>query len=146
MLMRQSFLTVKLHELEQQGKLQSRIRLIQKEEPEDIRRELHKLEEECEKEDFLLKQSVENARSEAVTSLAEAQLGYDRKLDGIVKNVLLDSLHGKESFHEDRAESAMVYAEYSIDFALRASKNALCAALRAIALEIECEEWRKEHE
>ena len=40
----------------------------------------------------------------------------------------------------------MLYAEFSIDFALRASKNALQDALTAIAMEKECEERRKNDE
>lgn len=136
--MQQSFLTVKLYELEQQqGKLQARIRISQNEDPEEIKKEIDKIKSECEEEDILLKQSVRASHSKAVAALAEAQLCYERRVDEIVKDIFPETIHRKASFEEDRAETAMLYAEFSIDFALRAAKNAQCAALTAVAMELE---------
>ncbi len=138
--MGQSFLTVKLHELEQQqGKLQTGIRISQRGNPEEIKKEIRRLRTECEEEDILLKQSIKNVHSKAVSALSEAQLSYDKKEMEIVDKILSEFISGNDSFLEEKAEAAMVYAEFSIDFAIRASKNALRAALSAIAQEIECE-------
>lgn len=145
--MQRSFLTVKLHELEQQQRrLWTRIRMCQKEDLKELKREIEEIQTECEAEDALLKQSVENARSRAVTALAQAQLSYDRNLEEILEKTLPESMHGKSSYTEEKAEADMLYAEYSIDFAIRASRNALKAALTAVEAELEFEEWRKIHE
>lgn len=139
--MQQSFLTVKLRELErEQGKLQARIRVSQRDDPEEIKKEIHKLKAECEEEDILLRQSVENSHSKAVTALADAHLSYDKTMENIAEKILMESVHGGDTFREDRAEAAMLYAEVSIDFAVRASRNALLAALKAITLEMESQE------
>lgn len=145
--MRQSFLTVKLHELENQhGKLQTRIRLCQKESREELQNELKRVQEECEEQDLLLEQSVENAHSKAVTALAKAQYTYDETVKEITEKVLPESMHGRDSFQEEEAEEKMLYAEYSIDFAIRAVKNALQTSLAAIDAQLAYEEWRNEHE
>ncbi len=145
--MQQSFLTVKLHELEkQQGKLQTGIRVCQKEKAEEIEEKVNELKAECEAEDILLEQNVKTAHSKAVRALSNAQLAYDEKLAEIKDKILPECIREGTSFCEDKAESAMLYAEFSIDFALRASKNALQDALTAIAMEKECEERRKNDE
>ena len=145
--MEQSFLTVKLYEMERQyGKMQARIRLCQKEDTKALRKELKEIQAECEEEDLLLRQSVDTARSRGVAALSEAQLVYDKQISEIWEKVLPDSVHGRDTWQEEKAEAGMLYAEYSIDFALRAAKNALYAALAAIAAERECEEWRKDDE
>lgn len=142
--MKQSFLTVKLYELEQQfGKLQAGIRICQKENIGEIQREIEKIQAECKEEDMILQQSVGNVCSEAVSALADAQLCYDKKVEEIVRNVLPESLSGVGSLKEKRADIDTIYAEYSIDFAIRASKNALRAALQAVESEMESEEWRE---
>lgn len=144
--MRQSFLTVKLHELEQQqGKLQTGIRICQKESIEEIKKEIREVETECEEQDLLLEQSVKNACSKAVSELADAQLAYDEKVKKISDKTLPESICGRGSLKEGSAEANMLYAEYCIDFAIRAAKNALRAALIAVEAEMECEEWRKNH-
>ena len=145
--MQQSFLTVKLHELEkEQGRLLARIRLCQKQDVEFVRKEKEQIREEWEEEELLLQQNVANTHSKAVSELAEAQAAYDEKTEEIVKKILPESFHGKESYLEDRAEANALYAEFCIDFAVRASKNALYAAFEAIESEMECEERRREHE
>ena len=134
--MQQSFLTVKLCQLEQQqGKLQAGIRITQKENLEKIKRKIDEIEEECKEEDILLEQSSGNVRSKAVSALIDAQLEYDKKIKEITKQILPESIHKKGEYREEKAEAALLYAEFSIDFAMRASKNALYAALNAIALE-----------
>lgn len=134
--MQQSFLTVKLCQLEQQqGKLQAGIRITQKENLEKIKRKIDEIEEECKEEDILLEQSSGNVRSKAVSALIDAQLEYDKKIKEITEQILPESIHKKGEYREEKAEAALLYAEFSIDFAMRASKNALYAALNAIALE-----------
>lgn len=145
--MQQSFLTVKLYELEKQhGKLQAGIRICQKESLKEIRREIARVREECEEQDFLLNQSIETSHSKAVTALADAQVSYDETVKTIVEKVLPEAMHGKDSMKEELAEEKMLYAEYSIDFAIRAVKNALQTSLEAIEAQMECEEWRRENE
>ena len=145
--MKQSFLTVKLYDLERQfGKLQTGIRICQKQNPEEIQKEIDKIQVECREEDMILKQSVENARLEAISALADAQRTYDESVEKILQKIVPESLRGKSPYREEKADMDMIYAEYCIDFAIRASRNALCAALSAVESEMEFEEWRSEHE
>lgn len=93
-----------------------------------------------------MNQSIEAFHSKAVTALADAQVSYDETVKTIAEKVLPEAMHGRDSMKEELAEEKMLYAEYSIDFAIRAVKNALRTSLEAIEAQMECEEWRKENE
>lgn len=145
--MQQSFLTVKLHDLEQQhGRMLARIRTCQKKDTEEIQKEIDRIFEETEEQDFLLQQNVENACSKAVIALSKAQLSYDKDICEITDHVMPEAMHGRESLKEELAEEKMLYAEYCIDFAAQAVRNAYVASLSAIKEQVEYEKWRKEHE
>lgn len=145
--MQQSFLTVKLHDLEKEhGRMLTRIRICQKKNVGEIRQEIDRIKEENEEQTMLLQQSVETACSKAVTALASAQLSYNKEIQYITEQVIPAAMHGKNSFKEEQAEAKMLYAEYCIDFAAQAVRNAYLASLSAIEEQVEYEEWRKEHE
>lgn len=130
----QEVFAVKLYELEQQyGKLQSRIRVCGKESRKRIREELQKIAEEYEEEYLLLQERVKNCRSLAVSRLAKAQLDYQKATDEIVKEQLAVDLHGENtSPGEDAREASALYAEFAMDFATLAMRQALIAALSAL--------------
>lgn len=83
---------IKLYELGQAyEKLQNRLILCQKEDPEKIRRELQMLTEECAENDMLLQSRVSSSRLPMVSELADAQLSYSRR----VKHILTQNLWGR---------------------------------------------------
>ena len=68
----------KLHEIEgQYGWILSRLRVAQYESHDEIRRTIRQLEAECRGTESLLKQSIADCRSPAVSALSAAQLDYD---------------------------------------------------------------------
>ena len=125
---------------QQYSQMLSRLRMYQSKSRDEIRRTIRQLEAECRGTESLLKQSIADCRSPAVSALAAAQLDYDQK----VRHILLDELPGY--LHEegndriaDQAEAASLYGEYAIDFAAQAMRHAMLAALSAIDLQMSCE-------
>lgn len=138
---------VKICELEKQyGKMQNRIRLCQNGDKNKIEKEIQKVKEEKEENSDLLKQRIRNSRLPAVADLDEAQLKYEESIQKIFGERMQESMPGDNDFHEKRAESKILYAEYSIDFAIQAMNDALYAALDAVHEELVYEEWRNSHE
>lgn len=66
--------------------------------------------------------------------------------ENAVKIWVSDKAHSRESRQKEKAGERMLYAKYSIDFAIRAAQNALQAALAAIEAEMEYEKWRNTYE
>ena len=132
----------KIHEMEgQYGQILSRLRVVQHESHDEIRRTIRQLEAECRENESLLKQSIADCRSPAVSALAAAQLDYDQKVRHILQDELPGYLHEEGNDRiADQAEAAGLYGEYAIDFAAQAMRHALLAALSAIDLQMTCEE------
>ncbi|WP_326907127.1 hypothetical protein [Sedimentibacter sp. MB31-C6] len=124
---------IKLHELNQQyGHLQSRILLCQNRNHNKIRQEIIKIKKESEENDLLLQNRIDYSRSQAVSELAAAQMDYSKRAKEILEKDSLCSY-----------ESAALYAEYAIDFATQAMRNALLASFCAIDLQLTEEEKNK---
>ena len=137
--MRQGLFAVKLCELDRQyAHLRRRLEIIQRESPEDVRREIHELERACNEGELMLEQSAEGSHTSAVATLARAQLAYERQTRGELEQMLKRPCDTKAA-----AESVTLYAEYAVDFAAEAANRALLAALYATRLQMEAEEQRR---
>lgn len=141
---------VKLYELEREyGRMQSRLRLCQKDNHQKIRQELQRVAEEYQEDELLLLNNVENSRSPAVAALADAQLDYSRRAEKILEQELPEYLQDEdgsapEEGAEHQAEAAALYAEYAIDFAVQSMRYALMTALKAMDMQMDSEEGKKE--
>ena len=137
--MRQGLFAVKLNELDRQyAHLRRRLEIIQRESPEDVRREIHDMERACDEGELMLEQSAEGCRTGAVAAMARAQLAYERQTRGDLERMLKQPC-GTEA----AAESMTLYAEYAVDFAAEAANRALLAALHAARLQMEADEQRR---
>lgn len=137
---------IKLYELERQyGKLQNRLRVCGREDEKKLHEELEKAKGEYEKNQALLKKSVEGCRNPAVAELARAQWEYGRKVGNLLKES--DRYFHSETGtpQEDKAEASTLYAEYAIDFAVQSMKYAVLAALMAVDQQMETEEQKEEN-
>ena len=145
MKLNQDFFAIKLYEMEQQyGKLQSRLRICGGEDHEKIREELEKAEDEYEEKTLLLRESIAESRSQAVSVLAKAQLECQQKAEKLLKEQLEQCFPSKPGQgKENEAEAAALYAEYAMDFSTQAMQYALIAALKAIDLQMSIEEERR---
>lgn len=141
---------VKLYELEREyGRMQSRLRLCQKDNHQKIRQELQRVAEEYQEDELLLLNNVENSRSPAVAALADAQLDYSRRAEKILEQELPEYLQDEDGSApgegaEHQAEAAALYAEYAIDFAVQSMRYALMTALKAMDMQMDSEEGKKE--
>lgn len=141
---------VKLYELEREyGRMQSRLRLCQQDNHQKIRQELQRVTEEYQEDELLLLNNVENSRSPAVAALADAQLDYSRRAEKILEQELPEYLQDEdgsapEEGAEHQAEAAALYAEYAIDFAVQSMRYALMTALKAMDMQMDSEEGKKE--
>ena len=141
---------VKLYELEREyGRMKSRLRLCQQDNHQKIRQELQRVTEEYQEDELLLLNNVENSRSPAVAALADAQLDYSRRAEKILEQELPEYLQDEdgsapEEGAEHQAEAAALYAEYAIDFAVQSMRYALMTALKAMDMQMDSEEGKKE--
>lgn len=136
---------VKLYEMERQyGRLQTRLQVCCREDHEKVRQELEQAKREYQERTLLLRQNVENSRSQGVSALAAAQLECQQKSEKLLKTQLAKSLHSEGTTEtEDQAEAAALYAEYAMDFSTMAMQYAFLAALSALDLQLDLEEAQK---
>ncbi|HJA64585.1 MAG TPA: hypothetical protein H9719_10735 [Candidatus Intestinimonas stercoravium] len=130
----QAIFAVKLCELEQEyGRLQSEIRLFQERDETQLREELARLRDEHQEHQLLLDERVRAGRSPSAAALSEAQLEHSRRAERILAHDLPEEMRGRNhSSAWDRAEAMSLYAEYAIDFATQAMRQAMIAALSAM--------------
>lgn len=142
---RYGILAYKLCELEKEyGRLQSRIQLCQKKDPDKIHDELIQLRDECKALDLLLEQSARSSRLPSAAALARAQLEYEQQVDRLLHTTLPQDMHGHNATPaEDDIEAFTLYAEYAIDFATQTMRHALAAALQSLELQMRAEENAK---
>lgn len=144
--MQQSFFSVKLYELEKQHEeMLNQIRLCQSENIDKIDEEVKKIKRECTQQNSLLQEYAKNTHSKIVSELADAQISYNQNIKEISKKIRPEIIHHKGCLKEEIAEEKMLYAEFSIDFAVQAIRNAYMFALSAIKEQKEYEEWRQKN-
>lgn len=138
----EGILAVKLHELEQRyEKMQSRLKLCRRRNEQEIQADLEKALADFQQTEFALQQKADECRSRAVASMSTAQKEYFHRIRSLLEQEIAKSLHSEGSTPmEDRLEAAALYAEYAIDFAAHSMDYALIAALRAIEMELRCEQ------
>lgn len=144
----QEIFSFKLYELEQQyNKMRSRLKLYQNDNHEEVQLHRRQLMDECRENDILLENRVQSSRSPAITALSEAQLAYCTRSRQILEQELPVYMHSDNGDRkQEQAEAAALYAEYAIDFAVQATRQALLAALSAIDLQLTCEERNENYE
>ena len=142
--MRREHFAGKFRELEEEyGRMQNRLSRCRKSSHETIRQEMRQTFSEIQKDEEALRERAENGKSPAISALSGAQLRYQKETRRILKDELPGYLHGEDSCAaEDKAEAAMLYAEYAIDFAAQGMRQAIFAALSAADLEMDYEEGR----
>ena len=132
--LKEGIFAVKLCELEQEyGRLQSRIHLFEGKDAAQAQQEILRLQDECREHKLLLDERIRSSRSSAVSSLSKAQLEYGQRVEQILNEELPNEMRGRnQSCAEDQAEVMTLYAEYAIDFATQAMRQAMIAALSAM--------------
>ena len=134
--LQEGIFAVKLCELEQEyGRLQSRLHLFEGKDAAQAQQEITRLQDEYRGRKLLLDERVRSSRSHAVGELAKAQLEYGQRVERILREELPDEMHGRnQSCAEDQAKAMTLFAEYAIDFATQAMRQALGSALSAVVL------------
>ncbi len=119
-------LAVKLRELdESMATLHRRLQSCEAEELAVLEQKIQTLAEECRNTDLQLMQELEHSKPSTVRYLAQA---YDQ----IEETIRLTTQAMQESPEAD-AEKKIVFAEYSLDFAMQAANHALLHSLEAVA-------------
>lgn len=127
----------KFGELEAQyARIAQRFLLCRNADADTLRREYAQIMDECLSWEEILTAQAANGRSKAVEALAEAQRAYCSQSRKILEE-LPRYLQG--SPEELRAESAALYAEYTLDAAAQAMRCALLAVLYATVSQLEAE-------
>lgn len=144
--MAHQILAAKLCELDQKiGRLHSRIRLCETEDPEEIRRELDSLRRECQVERGALRDRMRFSRSPAAARIAGTfdqiaeilerarQEARREAEDGPPEGTLpVEKLPEGTLREKMLPEERILLAEYMLDFALQSADEALLASLEAI--------------
>ena len=116
----------KLYELEQEyGRLLSRLQLLQRERPEQIRQVKHQMQEEYREHSLMLEETARSCRSRTMARLAQLQRDYEQQTSDLAA-----------AAGGDRAEAMTLSAEYAIDYATQAMRYALITALQALELQM----------
>lgn len=145
MSVRQGIFSAKLCEMDKQyKKFQAHFVACQQMDHDAIKKECRRVEQECRENEYILRQSIQGCRSEAVRKLADIQLDYLKKADGILNNDMTECMSEIENRAERKAEAKTLYAEFSMDFAIQAMRNAMRAALTAIDAQMDCDEQPEE--
>lgn len=121
--------SAKLREMEREyGTMQRELRRLEAGR-EDGPQELERIWQAYQTQLAHLEQTARSCRTPAMAQLAHLQREYEQKMEQMLRRSLT------QSGAERQAESAALYAEYAMDFAIQAMRYALMAALRAVQLE-----------
>lgn len=121
--------SAKLREMEREyGTLQMELRRLETG-WEDGPRELDRIWRAYQAQLTHLEQTARSCRTPAMAQLADLQREYEQKMEQMLRRSLA------QDDAERRTESAALYAEYAMDFAIQAMRYALMAALSAVQLE-----------
>ena len=141
--MADGMLSVKLAELDQRvGKIYSRIELLRTAEHGRIQEELAQLKKECEENEIALGKKIKFSKSPVIVKFAES---YDELKEIIMRTEDELGLAGaREPAVQLDTEQKILFAEYSLDFAMRSADRALLAAYEAIDAQMADEEKGEE--
>lgn len=136
---------VKLYELQQEyGRMQSRLRLFQEKDLEQVHRERERLQEEYQEQDLLLEETVRSCRCQTMARLAKLQRDYGRQAEDLLQTSLTAEKQDFGRDGRDRAEAVTLCAEFAMDFATQAMRYALITALNAMELQIRADKHTTE--
>ena len=142
----QNLFAAKIHDLEcEYAKLQGRIKVLMESDEREIRQEIEKMQNDLRSDSFVLRERVEHAKLPAVAELADAQLSYYQDVRKILEAEQSEDA-GEERSRIPESEMRILYAEYSIDFAICSMKSAALAALLAVQAQKEQEKKEEYHE
>ena len=157
MIYKENIFAAKLRDLEKEYRsLSERLISIQGKTQQELQSQLHDIRRECYEYDMQLEQSAANCSSPAIASLAKIQLEYGENMAELLRKKLPYEMHSggavirgseeggtrnkAEAEIWDRAEATALYAEYTIDFAGQAIRQAMIAAISATLLQSQAQE------
>ena len=127
--LQQGIFAVKLCELEKEyGLLQSTIGACQGQDPQNVRRMLHQVQEAFQTQNRLLALSARSCSLPCVSALAASQADSWKQAEELFHTRFSQDM-------EDPFEASALYAEYAIDSATQAMRYALICALSAMDLQ-----------
>lgn len=132
---------LKLEELDMQYKsLHNHIKMCKRAAPGQIRKEIEAILEENKENRRMMQEAIQNGRSPAITAMSKLQLEYAKKSSAILEALPFflgsDDLYEKENKHEEEMEASALYAEYAVDFAQQAIRQAILAVLNVVETEM----------
>ena len=151
MIYKENIFAAKLRDLEKEYRsLSERLISIQGKTQQELQSQLHDIRRECYEYDMQLEQSAANCSSPAIASLAKIQLEYGENMAELLRKKLPYEMHsggavirGSEeggTRNKAEAEATALYAEYTIDFAGQAIRQAMIAAISATLLQSQAQE------
>lgn len=129
--MSNEILSIKLYELDKKiGQLHSRIRLSESAEHESINEQISALRKECTENEAVLCDRLRYSKAGVVSRLGEAYTEIVR----IIKETkeTFCSSGGEKGSDDFSVEEKILFAEYSLDFAMQAANHALLASMEAL--------------
>lgn len=138
--MAHEILSVKLYEMDKEfARLHSRIELSETANLEQIEQEIEALQKECKEGKQILRKQLKYSRAKKVKKISEAYDKIEEIIDETQKGFCVSV---SDTWDEELTEEMVLLAEYSLDFAMQATNNALLISMKAIRLQLE-EERRK---
>ena len=129
--MADGILAVKLNELDQQiGRIYARIEAVGTADHERIREELKALNAELEESERILRKKMKYSKAGVVARFSEAYDELSSKIKQAETDLGITADGGREGGLS--ADEKILYAEYSLDFAMQAVDHALLISLEAI--------------
>ncbi|HIV85248.1 MAG TPA: hypothetical protein H9900_00375 [Candidatus Monoglobus merdigallinarum] len=131
--MYEGILAAKLCELSSScAQLKDRTDVCRNEDADGLKASIRQISEECAESEAALKNGALNGKNPGAAALSELYLEFSERLAETVKNISGKALFDELSPSEDDAERAMLFAEYAIDFAVYAARQATLAAMTAV--------------
>lgn len=121
-------LSIKMYELDKKiGRLQSRIQISESEDHDRIRSEITGLRRECEENRTELANRLKHSRNSKVAVLNES---YE-EIERAIKHAT-DQLEDGGQKEDLCADERILFAEYTLDFAMQAVNHALLVSMEAL--------------
>lgn len=137
--MAHEILSIKLCELEDQfARLNSRIRLSETANPEQLQQEIKALQQECAEDELSLRKKLQLSRAEIASTISHTYTEIENAI-----HCSKEKLQGQAARQLDsdaRIESQILLAEYALDFSAQAANRALLLALQAIHAQLIAEQ------
>lgn len=137
--MAHEILSIKLNELEDQlARVNSRIRLSETANPEQLQQQLQALRQECKENALALQKKLELSHAGIAPTISHTYMEIEAAI-GRSQEKLQDQATGQLD-SDTETESQILLAEYALDFAVQAANRALLLALEAIHAQLVAEE------